>query len=172
MGLVLGGLKGPSYLSSPPMYAHAHPLSHTPSHFSTQSHSSYTDSFTLATDLLSTVILSIVLQMTLRWREAFLPWQGKSFKWPIRMVRIGNVNLFYFFPISVKACWVWLAHLGYFDSVPSGLGSLESLPGLVVSIETEMAMGQLKERHSQEVQDLKIELETKVDEAFWYARSH
>lgn len=26
-----------------------------------------------------------------------------------------------------------------------------------------MAMGQLKERHSQEVQDLKIELETKVE---------
>lgn len=32
-----------------------------------------------------------------------------------------------------------------------------------MSIETEMAMGQLKERHSQEVQDLKIELETKVE---------
>ncbi|XP_036815822.1 ninein-like protein isoform X1 [Oncorhynchus mykiss] len=50
----------------------------------------------------------------------------------------------------------------------NGLGSLESLPGLVVSIETEMAMGQLKERHSQEVQDLKIELETKVN---FYERS-
>ncbi|KAK6293524.1 hypothetical protein J4Q44_G00358500 [Coregonus suidteri] len=50
----------------------------------------------------------------------------------------------------------------------NGLGSLESLPGPVVSIETEMAMGQLKERHSQEVQDLKIELETKVN---FYERS-
>uniref|UniRef100_A0A4W5PBL7 Ninein-like n=1 Tax=Hucho hucho TaxID=62062 RepID=A0A4W5PBL7_9TELE len=50
----------------------------------------------------------------------------------------------------------------------NGLGSLESLPGLVVSFETEMAMGQLKERHSQEVQDLKIELETKVN---FYERS-
>lgn len=57
-------------------------------------------------------------------------------------------------------------HLGVFISVPSGLGCLESLPGPVVSIETEMAMEQFKERHSQEVQDLKIELETKVDEAF------
>ncbi|XP_067091721.1 ninein-like protein isoform X2 [Osmerus mordax] len=45
----------------------------------------------------------------------------------------------------------------------NGLGSLESLPGPVVSIETELAMEQLKERHSQEVQDLKIELETKVN---------
>lgn len=32
-----------------------------------------------------------------------------------------------------------------------------------MSIETEMAMEQFKERHSQEVQDLKIELETKVE---------
>ncbi|XP_064788323.1 ninein-like protein isoform X1 [Oncorhynchus masou masou] len=50
----------------------------------------------------------------------------------------------------------------------NGLGCLESLPGPVVSIETEMAMEQFKERHSQEVQDLKIELETKVN---FYERS-
>uniref|UniRef100_A0A673XH28 Ninein-like n=1 Tax=Salmo trutta TaxID=8032 RepID=A0A673XH28_SALTR len=50
----------------------------------------------------------------------------------------------------------------------NGLGCLESLPSLVVSIETEMAMEQFKERHSQEVQDLKIELETKVN---FYERS-
>lgn len=50
----------------------------------------------------------------------------------------------------------------------NGLGSLESLPGPAVSIETELAMEQLKERHSQEVQDLKIDLETKVN---FYERS-
>ncbi|KAL0964315.1 hypothetical protein UPYG_G00322150 [Umbra pygmaea] len=50
----------------------------------------------------------------------------------------------------------------------NGLGSLENMAGPVVSIETEMAMEQLKERHSQEVQDLKIELETKVN---FYERS-
>ncbi|KAJ8014305.1 hypothetical protein DPEC_G00038870 [Dallia pectoralis] len=50
----------------------------------------------------------------------------------------------------------------------NGLGSLENLTVPVVSIETEMAMELLKERHSQEVQDLKIELETKVN---FYERS-
>ncbi|XP_010894560.2 ninein-like protein isoform X3 [Esox lucius] len=49
-----------------------------------------------------------------------------------------------------------------------GLGSLENLSVPVVSIETEMVMEQLKERHSQEVQDLKIEIETKVN---FYERS-
>ncbi|CDQ73588.1 unnamed protein product [Oncorhynchus mykiss] len=62
----------------------------------------------------------------------------------------------------------WSSRRSLTTESDSGLGSLESLPGLVVSIETEMAMGQLKERHSQEVQDLKIELETKVN---FYERS-
>ncbi|KAM6956677.1 ninein-like protein [Aplochiton taeniatus] len=50
----------------------------------------------------------------------------------------------------------------------NGLGSLDSVSGPIVSIETELAMEQLKEKHSQEVQDLKIELETKVN---FYERS-
>lgn len=45
--------------------------------------------------------------------------------------------------------------------VSSALGSLESLTPSV-SIETELAMEQMKERYEQEVQDLKIQLETKV----------
>lgn len=45
--------------------------------------------------------------------------------------------------------------------VSSALGSLESLAPSV-SIETELAMEQMKERYEQEVQDLKIQLETKV----------
>ncbi|KAI5108106.1 ninein-like protein isoform X3 [Silurus meridionalis] len=44
----------------------------------------------------------------------------------------------------------------------SALGSLESLAP-VVSIETELAMEQLKERYEQEIQDLRIQLETKVN---------
>ncbi|XP_056326519.1 ninein-like protein isoform X1 [Danio aesculapii] len=47
------------------------------------------------------------------------------------------------------------------------LGSLESLAP-PVSIETELAMEKIKERHEQEVQDLKIQLETKVN---FYERS-
>ncbi|XP_051773571.1 ninein-like protein isoform X1 [Ctenopharyngodon idella] len=47
------------------------------------------------------------------------------------------------------------------------LGSLESLAPSV-SIETELAMEQMKERYEQEVQDLKIQLETKVN---FYERS-
>ncbi|KAF4105536.1 ninein-like protein isoform X1 [Onychostoma macrolepis] len=47
------------------------------------------------------------------------------------------------------------------------LGSLESL-ALPVSIETELAMGQMKEKYEREVQDLKIQLETKVN---FYERS-
>lgn len=43
----------------------------------------------------------------------------------------------------------------------TALGSLESLAP-TVSIETELAMEQLKERYEQEIQDLKIQLETKV----------
>ncbi|XP_036402631.1 ninein-like protein [Megalops cyprinoides] len=49
----------------------------------------------------------------------------------------------------------------------NGLGSLEALSGNM-SIETELAVEQLKEKHSQEVQDLKIQLETKVN---FYERS-
>lgn len=45
--------------------------------------------------------------------------------------------------------------------VSSALGSLESLAP-TVSIETELAMGQMKEKYEQEIQDLKIQLETKV----------
>ncbi|KAK3554183.1 hypothetical protein QTP70_020075 [Hemibagrus guttatus] len=44
----------------------------------------------------------------------------------------------------------------------NALGSLESLVP-TVSIETELAMEQLKERYKQEIQDLKIQLETKVN---------
>ncbi|XP_046731392.1 ninein-like protein isoform X4 [Silurus meridionalis] len=44
----------------------------------------------------------------------------------------------------------------------NALGSLESLAP-VVSIETELAMEQLKERYEQEIQDLRIQLETKVN---------
>ncbi|XP_058241826.1 ninein-like protein isoform X2 [Hemibagrus wyckioides] len=44
----------------------------------------------------------------------------------------------------------------------NALGSLESLVP-TVSIETELAMEQLKERYEQEIQDLKIQLETKVN---------
>ncbi|XP_030627518.1 ninein-like protein isoform X2 [Chanos chanos] len=47
------------------------------------------------------------------------------------------------------------------------LGSLENL-SVPVSIETELAMEQLKEKYEQEVQDLKIQLETKVN---FYERS-
>lgn len=43
----------------------------------------------------------------------------------------------------------------------TALGSLESLAP-TVSIETELAMEQLKEKYEQEIQDLKIQLETKV----------
>ncbi|KAG9344509.1 hypothetical protein JZ751_011179 [Albula glossodonta] len=49
----------------------------------------------------------------------------------------------------------------------NGLGSLESMPANI-SIETELAVEQLKEKHNQEVQDLKIQLETKVN---FYERS-
>ncbi|XP_056104155.1 ninein-like protein isoform X1 [Rhinichthys klamathensis goyatoka] len=49
----------------------------------------------------------------------------------------------------------------------NALGSLESLAPSV-SIETELAMEQMKERYEQEVQDLKIQLETKVN---FYERS-
>ncbi|XP_067277678.1 ninein-like protein isoform X4 [Pseudorasbora parva] len=49
----------------------------------------------------------------------------------------------------------------------NALGSLESLAPSV-SIETELAMQQMKERYEQEVQDLKIQLETKVN---FYERS-
>lgn len=45
----------------------------------------------------------------------------------------------------------------------TALDSLESLAP-TVSIETELAMEQLKERYEQEVQNLKIQLETKVME--------
>ncbi|MBN3297082.1 NINL protein, partial [Amia calva] len=44
----------------------------------------------------------------------------------------------------------------------SGLGSLQNDPP-DMSIETELAMQQLKDNHQQEVQDLKIQLETKVN---------
>ncbi|XP_062851228.1 ninein-like protein [Trichomycterus rosablanca] len=47
-------------------------------------------------------------------------------------------------------------------SEKNGLGSLKCLTSSV-SIETELAMEQLKERYEQEVQDLKIQLETKVN---------
>ncbi|XP_066535235.1 ninein-like protein isoform X2 [Hoplias malabaricus] len=49
----------------------------------------------------------------------------------------------------------------------NALGSLESIAP-TVSIETELAMEQMKERYEQEVQDLKIQLETKVN---FYERS-
>ncbi|KAJ8250568.1 hypothetical protein COCON_G00224900 [Conger conger] len=49
----------------------------------------------------------------------------------------------------------------------NGLGSLENMSA-TVSIETELAVERLKEQHSQEVQDLKIQLETKVN---FYERS-
>ncbi|KAJ8248473.1 hypothetical protein GJAV_G00242390 [Gymnothorax javanicus] len=49
----------------------------------------------------------------------------------------------------------------------NGLGLLENMAA-DVSIETELAVEQLKEQHSREVQDLKIELETKVN---FYERS-
>ncbi|XP_073690301.1 ninein-like protein isoform X3 [Garra rufa] len=49
----------------------------------------------------------------------------------------------------------------------NALGSLESLAP-AVSIETELAMEQMKEKYDQEVQDLKIQLETKVN---FYERS-
>lgn len=45
--------------------------------------------------------------------------------------------------------------------VSSVLGSLESLAP-PVSIETELAIEQMKEKYEREVQDLKIQLETKV----------
>ncbi|XP_056147710.1 ninein-like protein isoform X3 [Lampris incognitus] len=50
----------------------------------------------------------------------------------------------------------------------NNLGSLESLGGPAISIETELAMEQLRQKHSQEIQDLKIQLETKVN---FYERS-
>lgn len=46
--------------------------------------------------------------------------------------------------------------------VSSVLGSLVSLAP-PVSIETELAMEQMKEKYEREVQDLKIQLETKVE---------
>ncbi|XP_057198754.1 ninein-like protein isoform X2 [Triplophysa rosa] len=49
----------------------------------------------------------------------------------------------------------------------NALGSLESLAP-AVSIETELAMGHMKEKYEQEIQDLKIQLETKVN---FYERS-
>ncbi|XP_072534050.1 ninein-like protein isoform X2 [Salminus brasiliensis] len=48
------------------------------------------------------------------------------------------------------------------SSDKNALGSLESLAP-TVSIETELVMEQLKERYEQQVQDLKIQLETKVN---------
>jgi len=50
---------------------------------------------------------------------------------------------------------------GLIRRISSALGSLESLAPSV-SIETELAMEQMKERYEQEIQDLKIQLETKV----------
>lgn len=47
----------------------------------------------------------------------------------------------------------------------SALGSLESLTP-AVSIETELAMEKMKEKYEQEVQDLKIQLETKVEACY------
>ncbi|XP_056617169.1 ninein-like protein isoform X2 [Triplophysa dalaica] len=49
----------------------------------------------------------------------------------------------------------------------NALGSLESLAP-TLSIETELAIGQMKEKYEQEIQDLKIQLETKVN---FYERS-
>ncbi|XP_071380937.1 ninein-like protein, partial [Centroberyx affinis] len=48
------------------------------------------------------------------------------------------------------------------------LGSLDSLSGPAVSIETELALEQLRQKHNQELQELKIQLETKVN---FYERS-
>ncbi|XP_029927171.1 ninein-like protein [Myripristis murdjan] len=50
----------------------------------------------------------------------------------------------------------------------SALGSLDSLSGPAVSIQTELALQQLTQKHQQEVQQLRIDLETKVN---FYERS-
>lgn len=46
---------------------------------------------------------------------------------------------------------------------PSGLSSLDNISGPVVSIQTEMALEQLKQKHEQELQELRIQLETQVN---------
>ncbi|KAM3862875.1 LOW QUALITY PROTEIN: ninein-like protein [Diretmus argenteus] len=50
----------------------------------------------------------------------------------------------------------------------NALGSLDSLSGPAISIQTELAMEQLRQKHSQEVQELKVQLETQVN---FYERS-
>lgn len=48
-------------------------------------------------------------------------------------------------------------------SVPlSALCSLDSVPGPAVSIQTELALEQLRQKHKQELQQLHIQLETQV----------
>uniref|UniRef100_UPI0037E8D2BE ninein-like protein n=1 Tax=Semicossyphus pulcher TaxID=241346 RepID=UPI0037E8D2BE len=50
----------------------------------------------------------------------------------------------------------------------TALGSLDSVSGPAVSIETELALEQLKQKHNQELQHLNIQLETQVN---YYERS-
>lgn len=49
-----------------------------------------------------------------------------------------------------------------FSFSPSALCSLESVSGPAVSIETELALEQLRQKHNQELQQLRIQLETQV----------
>lgn len=48
-----------------------------------------------------------------------------------------------------------------FMSVPA-LGSLDAVSGPAVSIQTELALEQLQQKHDQELQELRIQLETQV----------
>ncbi|XP_060896446.1 ninein-like protein isoform X1 [Labrus mixtus] len=50
----------------------------------------------------------------------------------------------------------------------TALGSLDNISGLAVSIQTELALEQLKQKHNQELQQLHIKLETQVN---YYERS-
>uniref|UniRef100_A0A672MRZ7 Ninein-like protein n=1 Tax=Sinocyclocheilus grahami TaxID=75366 RepID=A0A672MRZ7_SINGR len=86
----------------------------------------------------------------------------KSSKSLTRTVRIKKKIQSYAFPMEYPYTWVMLVWC-----VSSVLGSLESLAP-PVSIETELAMEQMKEKYEREVQDLKIQLETKVN---FYERS-
>lgn len=64
----------------------------------------------------------------------------------------------------ILSLWNIQTHVSWFGlvwCVSSVLGSLETLAP-TVSIETELAMEQMKEKYEREVQDLKIQLETKV----------
>lgn len=52
--------------------------------------------------------------------------------------------------------------VGLMDVSVSALSSLDGVSGPAVSIQTELALEQLKQKHNQELKELHIQLETQV----------